>query len=96
MHLEESPVEAVKLFKLIASMAISNASVERSFSCLNRVMIHLRGKRGQERLSSLYRGSIRKDLEDSYSLHLFNILKGMSIAIRDFTAKTLTMILFCY
>jgi len=73
VHLETSLPEAVKLLKLNASIAISSASVERSFSCLRRVKTHLRGKMGQERLSSLCRIAIHKDIlkemEDMNILH---------------------------
>ena len=62
VHLENSLPEAVKLLKLNASIAISSASVARSFSCLRRVKTHLRGEMGQERLSALCRIAIHKDI----------------------------------
>ena len=65
--------EVTKLLKLNGTMAISSASVERTFSCLNRVKTYLRSKMGQERLGSLCRISIHKDilneLEDQHQLH---------------------------
>ena len=60
--LQESVQEVVKLLKLNAVIAVSSASVERSFSCLRRVKTYLRNKIGQERLGSLCRISIHKDL----------------------------------
>ena len=72
-NLEPSIMEVVKLLKLNASIAISSASVERSFSCLKRVKTYLRNKMGQERLGALSRISIHKDilkeLENKKVLH---------------------------
>ena len=53
--LQESLSEVVKLLKLNAAIAVSSASVERSFSRLRRVKTYLRNKMGQERLGSLCR-----------------------------------------
>ena len=54
-------------------IAISSASVERYFSCLRRVKTYLRGNKGQERLGSLCRISIHKDIlkefEEKNKLH---------------------------
>ena len=67
-NLEASIPEVVKLLKLNASIAVSSASVERSFSCLKRVKTYLRNTMGQGRLGSLCRISthknILKELED--------------------------------
>ena len=72
-NLHPSLPEVVKLLKLNAVIAVSSASVERSFSCLRRVKTYLRSKMGQERLSSLCRISIHKDIlkekEDQNQLH---------------------------
>ena len=54
--------EVIKLLKLNAVIAVSNASAERSFSCLRRVKTYLRNRMGQERLASLSRISIQKDI----------------------------------
>ena len=71
--LQESLSEVAKLLKLNSAIAVSSASVERSFSCLRRVKTYLRNKMGQERLGSLCRISIHKDLlkelEDTKKLH---------------------------
>ena len=65
--------EVTKLLKLNGTMVISSASIERSFSCLNRVKTYWRSKMGQEWLGSLCRNSIHKDilneLEDQHQLH---------------------------
>ena len=61
-NLHPSLSEVVKLLKLNGAIAISSASVERSFSCLRRVKTYLRSKMGQERLGSLCRISIHKDI----------------------------------
>ena len=60
--LQESLPEVVKLLMLNSVIAVSSASVEGSFSCLRRVETYLRNKMGQERLGSLCRISIHKDL----------------------------------
>jgi len=71
-NLQDLP-EVVKLLKMNGVIAISSASVERSFSCLRRVKIYLRGNMGQERLGSLCRISIHKnnlkELEEKKKLH---------------------------
>ena len=71
--LQGSLPEVVKLLKLNSAIAVSSASVERSFSCLKRVKTYLRNKMGQERLGSLCRISIHKDilkeLEDKKEIH---------------------------
>ena len=71
--LQESLPEVVKLLKLNSAIAVSSASVERSFSCLRRVKTYLLNKMDQERLGSLCRISIHKDLlkelEDKKKLH---------------------------
>ena len=54
--------EVIKLLKLNAVIAVSSASAERSFSCLRRVKTYLRNRMGQERLASLSRISIQKDV----------------------------------
>ena len=68
-----------KLLKLNGTMAISSASVERTFSSLNRVKTYLRSKMGQEWLGSLCRISTHKDvlnkLEDQHQLHSFIVEK---------------------
>ena len=52
-HLEHSLPEVVKLLKLYSVVAISSASVERSFSCMKIVETYLWNTMGQERLGSL-------------------------------------------
>ena len=54
-NLQDCLPEVVKLLKKNGVIAISIASVERSFSCLLRVKSYLRGNIGQERLGSLCR-----------------------------------------
>ena len=72
-NLQSSLPEAVKLLKMNGVLAVSSASVERSFSCLKRVKGYLRNRMGQSRLSSLCRISIHKDIiklkEDANVLH---------------------------
>ena len=72
-NLHPSLPEVVKLLKLNAVIAVSSASVEISFSCLRRVKTYLRSKMGQDRLSSLCRISIHKDIlkekEEQNQLH---------------------------
>ena len=72
-NLQASLPEVVKLLKLNGAIAVSSASVERSYSCMRRVKSYLRSKMGQERLGSLCRISIHKDifkeLEDKNQLH---------------------------
>lgn len=53
---------AFKLFCLIATIPSTSASVERSFSCLNRVKTFLRNSMTQERLSALACISIEKGI----------------------------------
>ena len=60
--LETSAPEAVRLLKLNSVISISSASVERSFSCLKRVKTYLRNRMGQDRLGSLCRISLHKDV----------------------------------
>ena len=54
--------EIYKLACLILTVPSTTASVERSFSTLNRVKSHCRSTMGQERLSSLSMMSIEKQL----------------------------------
>ena len=54
--------KVIKLLKLNAVIAVSSASAERSFSCQRRVKTYLRKRMGQERLASLSRISIQKDV----------------------------------
>ena len=72
-NLQDCLPELVKLLKMNVVIEISSASVERSFSCLRRVKTYLRGNMGQERLGSLCRISIHKDilkeLEEKKKLH---------------------------
>ena len=53
--LEASIPEVVELLKLNASIALSSASVDLSFSCLERVKTCLRNTMVQERIGSLWR-----------------------------------------
>eukprot|EP00795_Rhopilema_esculentum_P008629 gene8629-14641_t len=82
-NLHPSLPEAVKLLKLNAVIAVSSASVERSFSCLRRVKTYLRSKMSQDRLSSLCRISVHKDIlkekEDERQLH--------NLIVEKFTQK---------
>jgi len=72
-NLQDCLPEVVKLWKMNGVIAISSASVERSFSCLRRVKTYLCGNMGQERLGSLCRIKIHKDifkeLEEKKKLH---------------------------
>ena len=45
--------QTVKLLTIAATLPVSNASCERSFSALKRIKTYLRNTMGQERLSSL-------------------------------------------
>ena len=71
--LQYSLPEAVKLLKMNGVIAISSASVEQTFSCLCGVESYLCSNMGQERLGSLCRISIHKDilkeLEEKKQLH---------------------------
>ena len=60
--LETSIPDAVRLLKLSYVTSISSASVERSVFCLKRVKTYLRNKMGQDRLGSLCRISLHKDV----------------------------------
>ena len=63
INMQDCVPEFVKLLKLNAVMAVSNASAERSFSCLARVKnSYLRSSMGDQRLSSLCRISIHKNI----------------------------------
>ena len=62
VNMQDCVPEFVKLLKLNAVMAVSSASAERSFSCLGRVKSYLRNSMGDQRLSSLCRISIHKDI----------------------------------
>lgn len=53
--------EAYKLFSLIATLPSTSVSVERSFSCLNRIKTYSRNTISEERLSSLANISIQKE-----------------------------------
>ena len=72
-NLQDCLPEVVKLLKKNGVIAISSASVERSFSCLLRVKTCICGNMGQERLGSLRRIRIHKDifkeLEEKKKLH---------------------------
>lgn len=71
--------EVVKLLKLNGVMAVSSASVEKSFSCLTRVKSYLCSTMADSRLGSLGRISIHKDIsnakEDQKSLHKLVLAK---------------------
>ena len=73
INIQQCIPECVKLLKLNAVMAVSSASGERSFSCLKRVKTYLRNSMGDERLGSLCRISVHKDIlkehEDKKELH---------------------------
>ena len=73
INLQDCLPEVVKLLKKNGVIAISSASVEQSFSCLLRVKTYLCGNMGQERLGSLCRIRIYKDifkeLEEKKNLH---------------------------
>ena len=60
--LETSVPEAVRLLELNSVISISSASNERSFSCLKTVKTYLGNKMGQDRLGSLCRISLHKDI----------------------------------
>ena len=73
LNMQHCIPEVVRLLKLNGVMAVSSASAERSFSCLKRVKTYLRNAMGDERLGSLCRISIHKDIlkekEDKKDLH---------------------------
>ena len=73
INMQDCVPEFVKLLKLNEVMAVSRASAERSFSCLGRVKSYLRNSTGDQRLSSLCRISIHKNIlkekEDKKELH---------------------------
>lgn len=54
--------EVCKLASLIATIPVSTASAERSFSCLKRVKTYCRNTMGQERLSGLAMMAIEREL----------------------------------
>ena len=62
--------ESYKLFSLIATIPATTASVERSFSCLNRIKTSLRSTMSQGRLSNLALLSIETELLIKLSDHL--------------------------
>jgi hypothetical protein len=68
-NMQSSLPEVVKLLK----MTLTSGSAERSFSCLKRVKTYLRATMTQDRLSSLCRISIDKDIlkskKDAHTLH---------------------------
>ena len=72
-NLQDCLPEVVKLLKKNGVIAVSSASVERSFSSLLRVKTYLCDNMGQERLGSLCKISIHKDifkeLEEKKKLH---------------------------
>ena len=72
-NIETCVPEALKLLTMNAVIAVSSASVERSFSCLRRVKTYLRSRMGRERLSSLCRISVHTDIlkekKDQNQLH---------------------------
>ncbi len=62
LNIQSSLPEVVKLLKMNGVFSLTSASAERSFSCLKRVKTYLRATMTQDRLSSLCRISIHKDV----------------------------------
>ena len=60
--LSETLPNVYKLFNLIGTIPATTVSVERSFSCLNRIKTYLRSTMSQDRLSNLSLISIEKEL----------------------------------
>ncbi|KAK9976933.1 hypothetical protein ABG768_018754, partial [Culter alburnus] len=60
--LDKAMPELFKLMCLCATIGVTSAGVERSFSCLKRIKTYLRSAMGQERLSELALLSIEKAL----------------------------------
>ena len=73
LNIQSSLPEVVKLLKMNGVFSLTSASAERSFSCLKRVKTYLRATMTQDRLSSLCRISIHKDIlkskKDAHTLH---------------------------
>jgi hypothetical protein len=73
LNIQSSLPEVVKLLKMNGVFSLTSASAERSFSCLKRVKTYLRATMTQDRLSSLCRMSIHKDIlkkkKDENTLH---------------------------
>ena len=59
--LSETLPNVYKLFNLIGTIPATTVSVERSFSCLNRIKTYLRSTMSQDRLSNLSLISIEKE-----------------------------------
>ena len=72
-NIQSSSPEVVKLLKMNGVFSLTSASAERSFSCLKRVKTYLRETMTQNRLRSLCRISIHKDIlkskKDDNTLH---------------------------
>ncbi len=60
--------ETIKLVKLVLVMLATNATSERSFSCLRRIKTYLRTKMGQQRLNHLMVLTTNKEKTDSLDL----------------------------
>ena len=73
LGLQESLPEVSKLLTLNSAIAVSSASVERSFSCITRVKTYLQNKIGQERPGSpcriIIHQDLLKELEDEKKFH---------------------------
>ena len=61
-NIQSNLAEVVKLLKMNGAFSLIYASAERSFSCLKRVKTYLRAIMIPDRLSSLCRVSIHKDI----------------------------------
>ena len=72
-NMQSSVPEVVKLLEMNDVFPLTSASAERSFSCLKRVKTYLIATMTQDRLSSLCRISIDKDIlksnKDAHTLH---------------------------
>lgn len=60
--------EIVKIIKLVLIMPATNATSERSFSCLRRLKTYLRNSMSQARLNNLMILNIHRDKTDSLDL----------------------------
>ena len=61
-NIQSNMPKVVKLLKMNGVFSLTSASAERSFSCLKRVKTYLTATMIQDRLSSLWRISIHKDI----------------------------------
>lgn len=77
--------EVAKLLTIAATIPVSNATCERSFSALKRIKTYLRNTMGQERLSSMALLAIEKDVAEKLNLddivEVFRLIKVRRMAL---------------